>query len=272
MLKKLFHVYIHGSIHVALAVYALVRITEIQLGLPYQENIAYVAFYGTIVGYNFIKYRPATSRSIREYVRKYLDILVITTIALLAALVYLIQLPVRGLVILGMAFGFTLLYALPVLPNYKSLRYISGAKVSVVALCWSLVTVFVPALVYKSTLSIESLWIGIERFFFTFALTIPFEIRDLKTDDARLSTLPRRWGISKTKKLGYLFLSVVLGVEVFVHLFLHPARYSMFWGSIIIIGISGLSIRYATIWQHQYYSAVWVEAIPILWWVVLLLL
>ena len=56
MLKILFNFYINSSVHVALAVYALVRITELYLGLSYNENLDYFIFYGTITGYNFIKY------------------------------------------------------------------------------------------------------------------------------------------------------------------------------------------------------------------------
>ena len=56
MLKKLLNFYIESSIHVALSVYALIRITFFKLNLPYDEPVAYFSFFGTIVGYNFIKY------------------------------------------------------------------------------------------------------------------------------------------------------------------------------------------------------------------------
>jgi len=56
LFKLVFNFYINSSIHVALAVYALVRITESYFKLPYNENLDYFIFYGTITGYNFIKY------------------------------------------------------------------------------------------------------------------------------------------------------------------------------------------------------------------------
>ena len=55
-LKLIFNFYINSSIHVALSVYSLVRITEIYAGISYNENLDYFIFYGTITGYNFIKY------------------------------------------------------------------------------------------------------------------------------------------------------------------------------------------------------------------------
>jgi 4-hydroxybenzoate polyprenyltransferase len=41
-------------------------------------------------------------------------------------------------------------------------------------------------------------------FFYTSAITFPFEIRDLKRDD--FTTLPMKIGIQKTKYLSYIFL------------------------------------------------------------------
>ena len=55
-LKLIFNFYINSSIHVALSVYSLVKITELYAGIPYNENLDYFIFYGTITGYNFIKY------------------------------------------------------------------------------------------------------------------------------------------------------------------------------------------------------------------------
>jgi len=54
--KLLLNFYVNSSIHVALAVYSLVRITESYFQLSYNENLDYFIFYATITGYNFIKY------------------------------------------------------------------------------------------------------------------------------------------------------------------------------------------------------------------------
>ena len=62
-LRTLFDFYINASIHVALSVYALTRVTEIYFDIPYDENLNYFIFYGTITGYNFIKYRSYKSLS-----------------------------------------------------------------------------------------------------------------------------------------------------------------------------------------------------------------
>ena len=54
--KLLLNFYVNSSIHVAVAVYSLVRITESYFQLSYNENLDYFIFYATITGYNFVKY------------------------------------------------------------------------------------------------------------------------------------------------------------------------------------------------------------------------
>jgi hypothetical protein len=53
--KKYLIFYIKSSIHVALSVYALVRMTHFMFHIS-DQSMANFAFFGTIVGYNFVKY------------------------------------------------------------------------------------------------------------------------------------------------------------------------------------------------------------------------
>lgn len=56
MFKRLLDFYIDSSIHVALSVFALVQISFLRLGLAQDHAVAGFGFFGTIVGYNFVKY------------------------------------------------------------------------------------------------------------------------------------------------------------------------------------------------------------------------
>ena len=56
VLKTVFDFYINASIHVALAVYAFVRITEFYFNLTYHQNLDFFIFFATITGYNFVKF------------------------------------------------------------------------------------------------------------------------------------------------------------------------------------------------------------------------
>ncbi len=56
VLKQILNFYINSSIHVALSCFSLVKITYLILNISADNSIAYFAFFGTIVGYNFVKF------------------------------------------------------------------------------------------------------------------------------------------------------------------------------------------------------------------------
>ena len=87
-----------------------------------------------------------------------------------------------------------------------NLRQFSLVKTFYVGLIWALSLVWFPL----KEMNWE--WFFI-IFFYTSAITFPFEIRDLKRDD--FTTLPMKIGIQNTKYLSYLFLfiSSVLAIK-----------------------------------------------------------
>ena len=65
-------------------------------------------------------------------------------------------------------------------------------------------------LVIENNLEITSdvIYLFMGRLFFILAITIPFDIRDLKYDEANLRTIPIIFGASKARLIGLLFLLV----------------------------------------------------------------
>jgi 4-hydroxybenzoate polyprenyltransferase len=104
----------------------------------------------------------------------------------------------------------------------------------------------------------------IQRFFFIAAITIPFDIRDLNFDDKNLKTLPQVIGIQKSKVVGLFFLMLFLGLEFFKNSTEVSYRINF-----IIALISLFFLLKATHDQNKYYSAFFVESIPIMWLVLL---
>ncbi|MEY2963244.1 MAG: hypothetical protein RL754_505 [Bacteroidota bacterium] len=85
-----------------------------------------------------------------------------------------------------------MLYPLPRLfPKFGGgLRSIPGMKLFIIAVTWAYITAGIPAII-----SGNQFWpIFIERFFWTAALTIPFDIRDARIDSSDLKTLPHVFG------------------------------------------------------------------------------
>ncbi len=107
-------------------------------------------------------------------------------------------------------------YILPIFGNHKRIRDIHLVKIFLVAITWTFITVFLPIVSPHGMFSHHIIPLLFERFFFIFAITLPFDIRDLTLDEfTRVKTIPSWMGIAKTKKLGYLLIGLA-GVATMV--------------------------------------------------------
>jgi len=120
-------------------------------------------------------------------------------------------------------------------------------------------TVFLPLTLEGKSLREFSLIYGFQRYLFVIAATLPFEIRDLKLDHPNLSTWPQRWGVKKTKILGFILLIFFLFLEALFNFS------SFFEITTMIAMILMIFILMSKKEQPKYFSSFWVEGIPILW-------
>lgn len=268
VLKKLFNFYLDSSIHIGFSVYALTYCTLLLFELPYDEAVLYFTFYGTIVTYNFIKY----GSSAKQYffvTTKYMKVIqLLSFICFVLACYYAYQLQFKTLIV---AIGLCLLsslYIIPFLPKQKNLRTLAGLKISIVALCWTGVTVLLPIINANVFVGETNVVLtGLQRFILVLILMIPFEISDLSYDASALGTLPQRIGIRRTKQLAYLWVVLFVVIEYLI-------RNSVSTAFFITVGIGsllGFSIWKSAIKKSKYFTAFWVESIPILWFLLLLL-
>ena len=86
------------------------------------------------------------------------------------------------------------------------LREIPYCKIFIITLVWSVSTVLL--LVTENNLELSSTVynLSLGRLLFILALTIPFDIRDLKYDNKRLKTIPIIFGASKARLIAILSL------------------------------------------------------------------
>ncbi len=261
---RLFDFYIFANIHVALATFSLTKITLLTVGVG-QNKVPLFVFFSTIVSYNFIRlYRKS---DIKSWFSNWIDYhkIIIGVISLFSLMVmcYLaFQLRAKAILSLVPFFMMTLFYVVPVrrvFPSITSLRTIAGIKIFLIAFCWAGVTVLFPILNYDIAISTDMMIVFIQRFLFVVAITIPFDLRDLSHDDDDLKTLPQLIGVVKSKKLGLLFLMLFLGLEFLVN-GLNQIRITF-----IVALISLLFLIRSNTNQSKYYSAFFVESIPIVW-------
>ncbi|WP_321540232.1 hypothetical protein [Flavobacterium piscinae] len=90
LLKNIIDFYIQSSLHVALAIYALVEVTEISLQLSTDKNLERAIFFGTIVGYNFLKYFESFQKGNLDF-NKNRYIIGLTFLSIIAVIFYFLQ-------------------------------------------------------------------------------------------------------------------------------------------------------------------------------------
>jgi len=265
LLKQLFDFYLNSSIHVALSCYALVQITFHVFHIQDDEPMALFVFFGTIVGYNFVKY-DALVRVKQNPIGTQLKIIaVLSFFSVVLVGYYFFHLKrITQIVSVGI-FAITALYTLPFFPNRKNARNWAGVKIYIVALCWVGATLVLPLINAKIPFTTDFFIKCIQRFVLVFVLILVFEILDLANDDPHLQTVPQTIGVKNTKLLGFLLLIPFWFLEVFISTFnIHDAIINL-----IMVVMLMLFIFFANLKRSKYYTSFWVESVPIFWWLMI---
>jgi len=264
--KKIVDFYINASIHVALAVYAFLRITEFYFDFTYQKNLDYFIFFGTITGYNFVKYAGVAKLHHRSLTNDLKIIQIFSFFCFIAMCYYAFLLPLNTLYISFPFAMLTFLYAVPFFGGFeKNLRNIGYLKIIIVALVWAGFTVLIPYFYEANTISYQAFLLFIQRFLIVIALILPFEIRDLQFDAISLQTIPRKIGIPQTKRLGLILMLITLLISYALNTNFETKNTFMIFFFLVVIFLMRAKVN-----QSTYYSSFWVESLPIIWWLLLL--
>lgn len=250
-----------------LSCYALVRMTQNMFHIPEADAVANFAFFGTIVGYNFVKY-DALARAKKNQIRSELKAIALFSFFALFPVVYYFFKLQRITQFAAVVFlSFTLLYTLSFFPNKKNARNWAGVKIYIVALCWVGVTLGLPILDSGILITSDFYLKCVQRFFLIFVLILIFEIIDLANDDPHLKTVPQQIGVKRTKILGLLLLIPFYLLEFFKS----NLEKNQLIVNLILVLMIALFLAFANEKRSKYYTSFWVESIPVVWWLLLLL-
>lgn len=240
-LRKILNFYIHSSIHVGLAVFCLV-----QLSNPQWNSYSFLVLLGTIVGYNFLKYFEwfLSNKLFRFH---FIGILSVTLISALGFLLLFLQQDSSLQLDLIIAFALVVLY-----PFIRKTGWIKPFYVSFVV---SYITLFIPLNRHE-----EIVLLFIQRFLLLSSVMIPFEILDSTTDAVAMKTLPHLFGIQRTKQIGYVFVVLFCIVSFHAPNCLYPC--------FIYALSSAVAIYFSSEKRSWYYTSFWVESLPIVWWLI----
>ena len=227
--------------------------------------MALFVFFGTIVGYNFVKY-DALVRVQQKPIGLQLKIIaVLSFISVILTGYYFFQLQRITQIVSFAIFAITALYTLPFFPNRKNARNWAGVKIYIVALCWVGATLVLPYINAEIPFTANFFIKCLQRFVLVFVLILVFEIIDLANDDPHLQTVPQTIGVRKTKILGFVLLIPFWIVGILSFTF-HDLMINL-----IMVIMLMLFIVFANPNKSKYYTSFWVESVPIFWWLMIVL-
>ncbi|NRB63333.1 MAG: hypothetical protein HRU40_09975 [Saprospiraceae bacterium] len=154
----------------------------------------------------------------RTIARRRVDISFYALLAAVGSVIFFFQLPAPIQVSTIVPAMLSILYVMPIFRGKKRLRDFNYLKVFLVAIVWTWVTVILPATDQAVLELVPTKLIALERFLFIFAITIPFDIRDLHLDQAAsVRTLPTKVGLKKARilSLTLLFLACVIAFYLY---------------------------------------------------------
>lgn len=269
LLKRWIAFYVFGNIHVSLAAYSLTKITFLQFNFQ-DQALANFVFFSTVFAYNMIRYfqidRINTSVALWFRSNKR-GLLVLNFISLCAAIYYLLQFDWQDFLFLTPFLMATVFYVLPNSSSGRGLRNIPGLKLFLIGLTWTGVTFFFPLFVNDVVLTDVAYLQGLQRFLFVLAITIPFDIRDISFDMEKLSTLPQALGLSASKVLATIVLVFYALLDVWIY-----GIDKLITGiDAILLCVTIVLVLFTTVHRNRYYTAFWIEGLPILWYVLYIL-
>lgn len=157
-------------------------------------------------------------------------IIVYGILGLLGAAATFLFLPLEAWGLIAIPAVISVGYVTPIGSKRKRLRDRPVIKIFLIALNWSLLTAFVPAILYSEIGWTWALLILAERMCFTFALTIPFDIRDMTVDrPSGIMTIPHMAGVRRSKVIGTisiiastLLASLLISAQVYPEVYVLP--------------------------------------------------
>lgn len=245
---KLVKALIDSNLYISFAAVFLTVETQIQLGMkPQWHPYLFIIFFATLFEYNLHRFitvitnKEALNSDKHKWVRENLNGFYLLVFASLVGFISVAFLAKKEVLITLAPIAFiTLFYSIPVFGNKKNifrLREIPYLKIFLIAFVWASSTILLPVIQSNTIFNkVHVLTMLVERFFFVFAITIPFDIRDIEADKlAGLKTIP----ILFTEKTS----NAIANLSLFIFFIISFFHYQLqnFWFIIVALSISTLT-------------------------------
>lgn len=211
-----------------------------------------IVFFGTLAIYNFS--RIGNLQNFILFNLKYKTQIVLTVLGLIGTLICVI---LRGFELKTFLYLFVLgfvsfCYSLPF--SGLGLRTIPFLKLFLIAFVWAGSSIGLLLVVHHSLVQHQLLFLSV--FFFVIGITVPFDIRDRKTDDKGLKTIPQVIGEFPSKV--FSVMSLILSFVLFYLEFNSFENYVMAW--FIAVAIALVLVINSTEKKSETYYSFWMES------------
>jgi hypothetical protein len=270
-LKKIFDFLLFSNCYVAYCVVVLCMSTEFLLGYySYQLNL--FVFFATLFTYNFQRLLRMEVKAELSHRQQWLQanqkgLWFVTMVSAVATVYFSLSLSIDSLVLLIPLGAIALMYPLPMIPfkgKMLRLREVPGIKIFLIALVWALVTVGLLVEQQQLSWTVDVWLLFLQRFFFVFAITIPFDIRDLKYDSTQLKTIPSILGEEKARYVAYGALAVYELLLISQFVFGEVLVWQTLIALLSVSAVTAFLLYKSTADRGEYYFAFWVEGASIL--------
>jgi 4-hydroxybenzoate polyprenyltransferase len=259
-LKSAFDAFVYGNLLISVAAASLTWVSGVLLGGEVRWEIIVLVFAATLFIYNFDRLLVLKSMAGLKSERHvwivrnagYLIGLVALSVVCMGYLAF--SLNWQEIVYVAHLGLVSVLYSLPMFSHSEGkrpLRSFRGLKIFLIAYVWAATTAVLPALdLGKGLFDFHVILLFIERALFIFAVTLPFDIRDYKSDtQSGVITIPHVLGVQKSKWLAYTCTLVFMLLSV-----LHYNHENWMIAARMVTGVATLLvIRYTDETRHEYY-------------------
>lgn len=257
--------FLSSNIFVSLCVVALSLSSSLILETDGIYLIPFI-FFSTLFSYNFQRLVRYNSNAV-QWVKLDTDrkqTLFISVLSFIPMLYYSFSLSVSSLGLIFIASLLTLLYPIRFsFLNNRSIRELPLLKVFLISFVWSLVSVGLLLTESNSYEKTESIILFLSRFFFVLAITIPFDIRDLKYDHPSMLTMPQLLGIKRAKLLALSSLTVFFILSLNLYNIVGFSK-SLLLALFICFLVSAFLIYKSDEKKNDFFFSFWVEGLSIL--------
>ena len=270
VLKRFIAAFVYSNLWVATAVASLVGLTMIVI-CHYDANLIGFVFFATMLMYGYARKFESPSR-IDEPTSKLTQwteanpvlFWSSSVVGLIGAAWFAQYLTPAAWFWVGGCAILSIIYPLQFIKRRTTgLRNIAGLKLFIISSVWAIVTVVLPAVQTGLQLNLNIAWLALQRLLFVMAITIPFDIRDLRIDSPSINTLPYLLGVKRSRFVAHfsIFLAEVGAVFMYLTDFFSAGEMA---GHLIAFELTSVLIYRSSPKRPDLFFSFWVEGTSVL--------